>query len=261
MILKSIIFDIQLRYRIPFIISLLFLCFHNGYCQNRINIHIPTALEETDYVWRTIQDIHFFEKNNYVIQLPEGSLIDQLKFRAKTGNLSSSDYEELKLFVRDSIYKESDYQNGYNKIKTRLTLILAMIDEVTHSDFGWNFKEFDKYDIHLTLYGPGGSYNPDNGSILIFTTPQGEFKNYEDPANTIIHEIVHIGIEESIITEYNVPHPLKERLVDTFVFLYFAEDLPDYKIQDMGETRSDPYLRSKNNLKELDEIVSRILND
>ena len=46
--------------------------------------------------------------------------------------------------------------------------------------------------INLTLYGPGGSYNPQEGSIILMITKEGTFKQSLDPAETIVHEIVHI---------------------------------------------------------------------
>ena len=47
--------------------------------QNRININIPSAKTEAEYIWRTIQDITFFEEHNYHVTLPTGKLIEQLK--------------------------------------------------------------------------------------------------------------------------------------------------------------------------------------
>ena len=235
-----------------------------SYCQlnsqDRIVVNIPSAKTETEYLWRTIQDINFFEAHNYQVSLPKGSLIEELKQKAKSGNLSDYDYEKLEEFVLDSVYNKAGYQMGYEKIKNELPLINQMINQLGRSRFSWGFKEFEIYTVNLTLYGPGGSYNPEEGSILIFTTDKGQFKNYDNPSNTIIHEIVHIGIEESIVMNYNVPHALKERIVDSFVSLNFGQLLPNYRIQDMGDKRTDPYLKKARNLKELDKIVEQILN-
>lgn len=229
--------------------------------QNRVAIHIPTTDSESEYIWRTIQDIKFFEGKNYQVSLPEGSLISDLKVKSRLGNLTNEDYERLKVFVQDSVYNKADYQKGYEKIENELELINRMIDGISQSNFKWNFKEFNTYQVNLTLYGPGGSYNPDEGSVLIFTTTNGRFKNYDNPANTIIHEITHIGIEEAIVNKYEVSHALKERIVDTFVFLNFGEYLPDYRIQDMGDKRTDQYLKTKEDLKDLDNIVKRITKE
>lgn len=227
---------------------------------DRITVHIPTAKTEAEYIWSTIQDIQFFEEHNYQVSLPKGPLIEELKQKAKSQSLSDADYERLERFVRDSVYKEADYQKGYDKIKSEMALINKMVNQIDPSAFNWNFKEFETYTVNLTLYGPGGSFDPDEGSLLVFTTPQGGFKNYKRPCNTIVHEIVHIGIEASIIAQYNVPHALKERIVDTFVSLYFKQYLPEYSVQDMGDYRTDAYLKEVGDFQKLSEIVDRIVD-
>lgn len=229
--------------------------------QNRIVVNIPSAKTEAEYIWRTIQDTKFFEENNYQVSLPKGNLINQLKEGSKTDNLQNDDYEKLVKFIRDSIYNKDDYQEGYDKIKNELHLINKMIQQIDTSQLKWNFRAFETYQVNLTLYGPGGSYNPDEGSVLIYTTSSGQFKNYDNPANTIMHEVVHIGIEESIISNYNVPHSLKERIVDTFVALNFGQYLPQYKIQDMGDYRLDEFVKEVSDLNELDQIVQQILEE
>lgn len=250
-----------MKFKISILTLLILLTAYYGKSQNRVVANIPTADSESEYIWRTIQNIKFFEEENYHVSLPEDSLIKDLKVKSKLGKLTNEDYKRLKAVIQDSIYNKADYQKGYEKIENELELINRMIDEISQSNFNWNFKEFNTYQVNLTLYGPGGSYNPDEGSILIFTTTQGQFKNYDNPVNTIIHEITHIGIEEAIINKYNVPHTLKERIVDTFVFLNFNEYLPDYRIQDMGEKRTDQYLKTKEDLKDLNRFVETIMDE
>ena len=228
--------------------------------QSRILINIPTAEEESEYIWNTIQDINFFEENNYQISLPKGLIIKNLKAKSKQGILTETDYKKLKTFIKDSIYNKADYQKGYQKIEKELQLINKIINEISVLDFNWSFKQFDTYNVNLTLYGPVGSYNPEDGSILIYTTLEGGFKSYDNPVNTTIHEITHIGIEKAIITKFKVPHALKERIVDTFVFLNFNNYLPNYKIQDMGDKRIDQYLKTKIDIKTLDRFVELIVN-
>lgn len=237
------------------LIAVLLLC-EGVSAQKRISINIPTAESEADYVWRTIKDINFFEKNNYQVSFPKGSLIEDLKVKSRHNKLSNVDYENLKTFMHDKVYKKSDYMKGYKNIQSKQMLINKIISEFPK--YKWGFKEAEIYQINLTLYGPGGSYNPKNSSVLIYTTKNGEFKQYKNPANTIIHEIVHIGIQESIVNKYKVSHRLKERIVDLFVSLNFKKFLPDYKIQNMGEKRIDPFLKEKSDLYSLDKSVARI---
>ncbi len=220
-----------------------------------VNVEIPTVEQETEYVWRTIIAIPFFEQNGYDISLPEGELIESLKEKARTRSLSDQDYEQLGNFIRNEVYDRSDYQKGYEEVSSRIPLLNEFIMEIENSSLNWDFKLFESYTVTLTLYGPGGSYNPDNGTILLYTTTEGDFKQYDNPANTIIHEVVHIGIEASIVQRYQVPHGLKERIVDTFVYHNFKDRLPSYRIQNMGDPNIDPLISKKSDMENLGDIV------
>ncbi|PRX54793.1 hypothetical protein [Flagellimonas meridianipacifica] len=227
--------------------------------QSQVNIVIPTSDEEADYVWRNLQDIPFFDKNGYHLNLPKGKLIDELVEKSRNGNLHEEDYQRLKSLMGNSIYNREDYLLGYDKSVAVQSLVQEMLKQIDPSIYNWHFKKFEEYKVTLTLYGPGGSYDPDTGSIILFTTTQGKFKNYDNPANTIIHEIVHMGIEESLIQANDTPHTLKERIVDQFVSLYFGDILKDYRIQDMGDYRIDPYLKDKSDINQLDDWIKSIL--
>ncbi len=231
-----------------------------AWTQNHLSIQIPTAEQETAYIWRTLRDIAFFEQHNYQLSLPQGPLMESLKQKAKTNTLTDEDYAALQDFVSSRVYQKEDYQQGYEKIIAQKGLVNKMIRRLNKHKRNWNFKRFDRYQIVLTLYGSGGNYNPDDGSIIIFTNQDGNFKQYDNPANTLIHEIVHMGIEESIIQRYQVSHPLKERIVDQLVLLHFKTLLPKYRLQDMGEYRIDPYLKKKRDCKNLGKIVEGIVS-
>ncbi|MCG8330999.1 MAG: hypothetical protein MI974_25120 [Chitinophagales bacterium] len=225
--------------------------------EDRIQVTVPTVEEETEYVWRTIADINFFEEHNYEISLPQGDLIEELKQKAKLNQLTDEDYQQLEQYMRSTIYQKTDYEKGYRKIESNKALLNKMINEIGAVRKDWHYKEFKQYEVKLTLYGPGGSYDPETGSILIYTTKEGAFKQYDNPSNTIIHEIVHIGTEASIMNKYNIPHPLKERIIDNIVLINFKEDLPEYRLQTFGDSRIDAYLKNKRSIKRLDKIVER----
>ncbi len=227
--------------------------------QKYYDIQIPTAEQEADYIWRTIIDIAFFEEYNYQLSLPCGPLIEELKTKSRNKQLSDEDQERLRTFVASKVYQKEDYQAGYQKIAEQLDLLNKMTRRIKRHKRYWSFKVYDTYPIVLTLYGPGGSYDPDTGRILVFTTPDGRFKTSDNAAHVIIHEMVHIGIEQSIIQALEVPHAFKERIVDQLVVVYCRKWLPDYRVQNMGETRIDPYLATRRDAKQLKESVARIL--
>ena len=62
-----------------------------------------------------------------------------------------------------------------------------------------------------------------------------------------------------LVQQYNLSHGLKERIVDTLVFLIFGDALPKYKVQNMGDTEFDEYLNSPDGLARLGIIVEEYL--
>lgn len=223
--------------------------------QANLQIDIPTVEEETSYVWRTIIDTKFFEENGYQVSLPSGPLIEKLKEKAKRNQLSDQDEQDLKDFMKNTVYDQQDYKMGLNKILEQKNLLEKMVGQLKAIKTEWPMTTFDQYRVILTLYGPGGSYNPDNGSIILYTNKEGGFKNYKNPANTIIHEIVHISTEAPIMQKYQVYHSLKERIIDNLVLLLFAKNLPDYRMQPFGDERIDDYLTRKKDFKQLRRVI------
>lgn len=229
---------------------------------SRIEIVQPTVEQEATSVWRTINDIEFFEDQGYDIHLPKDSLIDSLILKSKGGTFGNEDYTAIFTLLETHAFDKSNYVQAIQKTENQLDLLNGFIARIdaTKNEWNWDFNMFDSYKIVFTLYGTGGSYDPDNGTITLLTTKDGNFMNYENPANTIIHEITHMGMEYSIVQRYDLPHELKERIVDIFVELMFKEELPEYKIQNMGDVKIDEFLKEEEDLVSLDSIVSQFTN-
>lgn len=244
-----------LRYLIVF---LLLLFANTALAKERVQVRIPTAAEETELVWRTIKDISFFERNKYQLALPDGPFMDTLLQKARAGHLEAADKAALGQYIETRVYKREDYLKGLAKVEAAKGKIGRLITKLGPQVYP-GFKTFDVYTVRLTLYGPGGTYDDKTGGVMLYTTTAGAFKGYDEPAPVILHEIVHIGIHQSIVRRCDVPHALKERIVDRFVWLLFGTDLPEYMIQDMGETRIDAYLQQLSDLRNLDAYVVEIL--
>ena len=229
---------------------------------SRIEIVEPNIEQEATSIWRTINDITFFENQGYTINLPKHSLIDSLITKSKNGTFGNEDFAAIYTFVETKVFNKKNYDLAIQKVTNQTKLINNLIYEIdsSKSEWDWKFNMFDKYQIIFTLYGTGGSYDPDVGTITLLTNKEGGFMNYKNPANTIIHEITHMGMEHSIIRKYNLAHGLKERIVDTFVYLMFKEKLPEYKIQDMGDNKIDKYLNKKEDINSLNATVSELVN-
>lgn len=223
----------------------------------QIEAVIPTVQQEASYIWRTIHDILFFEQLGYNVSLPKDTLIDALILKSKNGTFGNDDFSAIYNLLESKIYDENNYKQALEKVEEQQALVNKVIYQLDSLSccMDWTFKMPERYEVLFTLYGSGGSYSPETGTITLFTTSDGRFKNYKNPANTIVHEIVHIGMEDSIIQPYNIPHVTKEQMVDQFVYLMFAHLLPNYKIQQFDSVEIDHPIRNKADLKKLGALL------
>lgn len=182
--------------------------------------------------------------------------------KSKNGTFGNEDFASIYTLIETEIFDKEIYESAIQKVTNQTELIndLISVIDASKNEWDWKFNMFGKYRIIFTLYGTGGSYDPDDGTITLLTNKNGDFMNYKNPANTIIHEITHMGMEYSIVRKYNVSHGLKERIVDTFVYLLFKEKLPEYKIQNMGDKKIDRYLNKKEDIDYLNATVSEFVN-
>lgn len=245
--------------------SLLFFILFNGSSQqlnNHLTIKRPSIEQEASSIWRTINDIEFLERQGYKIHLPKNDSIQFFVNQSRNKTFSNADYRPIYNLVESNIYNPHTYNAALIKTKAsqeQLNTLIKELKEVTNS-WAWNFKLFDVYSIVFTLYGTGGSYDAELGSITLFTNSAGDFMNYKEPTNTIIHEIIHIGIEESIVQKYNLPHGLKERIVDRITYLLFSKQLTAYKLQHMGNPEIDNFIKNKKDLETLNVQIEQYLN-
>ncbi|MFT5619145.1 MAG: hypothetical protein ACI85I_002387 [Arenicella sp.] len=226
---------------------------------SRIEIVPITIDQEVASIWKTINDIAFFETQGYTINLPKDAEIDLLIVKSKKGEFGNDDFATIIQLLETKFFNQKDYKKAIEKVNEQQNLISSLVHQIfsEKENWDWEFNTFEKYKIIFTLYGTGGSYDSDQGTITLLTNREGDFMNYKNPANTIIHEITHMGMEYSIVQKYKLSHGNKERLVDTFVSLMFGEQLPAYKIQNMGDAKIDDYLTKKEDFIQLNSIVPK----
>ena len=211
-------------------------------------------------MWSTIRDIQFFIDQNYEISLPEGEVITELIEKSKQTSLTDEDYQRLYNFMEAHVYDPSEYHASLQIIRNSEPILYDFLEQIESMSWDWDIRFYKKYTIRMTLYGSGGSYRPNEGRIIIYTTKDGQFKKYQDPAYTLIHEIVHLCIEEVIIQHFNVPHGLKERIVDRMVVLCYGSNLPLYQVQNMGDSNLDTYFYKLEHLKTLPECIENYIS-
>lgn len=180
----------------------------------------------------TIKKIDWYKNNGYTVDLPKK--LEELE----TEELKNLTKEKVREFVLKE-YEEKEYLEKINKIKTKWSNISAGLLKKL-KELG--FKPEPSYNIILTKYGVGGSYNLPNEIIINFKNRGEKF------IQTVIHEIIHLLIEPRI-QKYKISHWEKERIVD----------LISLKInQELGYTQRLP---KSVNVKRIDETFEKFFPD
>ena len=153
---------------------------------NNIELKFEFSIEsEIKRVENTLAKINWYKKNGYKPYLPND--------RANIKSAVIKEYDGA-LFNKVSIAITRDWNNFSGDLATKLASI--------------NLKYEPIYKVKLTKYGVSGSYNLPNKIVLNVRE-----KGTKDLIRTIIHEIIHLAIEDLII-KFKVSHWQKERLVD-----------------------------------------------
>lgn len=216
-----------------------------------ISIRIATPEKEFNNISYTLRNRTFFRENGYDVALPDHEKFQQLG--ELTTNGPTFDPIELHdLFVK-KVYDKGNYEKGLAKAAHMTDVFDDAIPIFNDLKRRWGFTVFDHYDVILTLYGPGGYYNPQSGEIFLMTNPSGHFKR-SDPAHTLIHEMVHIGIHDNIVKAFQLTHWEKERIVDLICSYMFDDIIKDYKLQPNGEKNLDAFI-TKNSIMNLPATI------
>lgn len=124
----------------------------------------------------------------------------------------SSEVEEIINAVSEE-FSDEKYNDLSNYVKEEWENVSKDLEKLKEIP---GFKLLDRYTLVLTKYGSGGSYNSSNGEVIVNI----ESRPKEKIVGTLVHEIIHIGIQH-LIDKYNVKHWYKERLVDLLVDKFF----------------------------------------
>ena len=192
----------------------------NKQSTNRIIVRAQTADEEFEYLMKVLSKMDFYNQHGYKIPIPNHPF-----FLNISNNLD--------------LLKSLDTEKAIKKMEKWKK---------------WKFKLFTTYQVKLTAYGPGGSYDFKHGNIIMKTNENGEFGRV--PYHTIVHEIIHIGIEESVVKKFELTHVEKEGLVDSICVNYFNDLLIDYSVQNLEEKKVFNLI-DKDNIWELPEIIKK----
>jgi hypothetical protein len=199
-------------------------------------VRAQTADEAFDWLWRQLDDMPFFRQHHYDVALPSHPLFQGLANEGLTGKDKAA---ARRVFLAE-VYDARAFATGHAVIEKLLVDLDPELETFRRWSSRWGFASAPRYEVILTLYGPGGSYDPDAATITVVTTPDGRFK--KEPLHTLVHEMVHIGIEGPIVRRFALTHPEKERLVDRICLVAFGDRLSGYRLQPMGPPALDRFI-------------------
>lgn len=182
----------------------------------QIKLKVEYSLEqEINRVLWTLKKVPWYREHGYLtkLSLPEGVSLNNLP----------TDNE-----IRDILKKEYN-ENIYNKTAVTITQKWEQIHTMgeLHNLYKSNLQLCDEYIIKLTRYGTGGSYNTPN----IITI---NFAKMGSRIDTIIHEIIHLSIEENV-KKYELQQWDKEKIV----CLLFAKIIPSITVNQNINDKND----------------------
>jgi hypothetical protein len=226
---------------------------------NYYSVSIPTAVEEAEQFVYVLSQYKWFQDMGYThVTLPSHPVINPLKEKVLNGgSLTSAEITNAKSAFINDLYNAADYQKAFAEIRSAAVTADKQIDSLRRYETAWDFFIPERYTIQLTVYGPGGSYNPSTGLISILVPKNGRFDR--KPLWTILHESVHIGIEKRIIEKYKLQQWVKERIVDQFVKKHFSSVVPDYQMQNINLPAVDKMFQNSDVLDKLPQRVEEML--
>lgn len=232
-----------------------FICYNYG-AMPALVFRVPSADDEFDYLWYLLKKLSVSRRKGYDPLLPAHPAFDQIAQDPST--IAATNKDRLKRIFTEEIFKKEDYALALKPFEGKRDLIERCFPIFTKFQKEWEFKIYPKYEVVLTKYGTGAIYDPEDG--IIVARGNSEDTSGDNLAESVIHEMVHLGIEENIVRRFNLTHWEKEELVDQICAVGLKEIIPDYILQDCGDGVGDLQLDSKS-LLDLPVVIKRYIQN
>lgn len=223
----------------------------NNEPKRRIIVRAQTADEEFDHLMRVLGRIDFYNEHGYKFISPDHPFFQNIVSNPKL--LESTNIEEAKNIFKKEVYDLGFFKNGLRAVKESVGLMEKAVDRMEEWQ-SWGFKLFSEYEVRLTAYGTGGSYLFESGDVVMIAKKSGKYGM--PPLHIVVHEILHLGIEESIIKRFNLTHAEREGLVDAICAKCFDDLLVDYLVRDRWD-KEIFRLVSKENIMSLPQVIAK----
>lgn len=216
-------------------------------------IHNITPQDTFNNLLQILEQMPWYKSNGYHITLPSHPIFKDLEEhpeKIKTLDQATRD-KYFEIFISE-IYKPLDITSITESLNKNTKLLLTTLDKLKVLNKNWGFKIFPKYKIVPEMYSPGGRYHSWSGQITldIKNSVYGVYRN-------IIHEMVHLGIEEIIVQKYKLTHWEKEGLVDLICSTYLKDLLPNYLLQSSGDKKIKDFITYENICNNLPDAIKK----
>ena len=192
-------------------------------------------------------------KYGYEMFIPNDDRMREMFEQPKLTEQQIQHYHDI--FVNE-IYKLSDLTHKDADINSAIQMFQNMIEtKIKPLLPAWNAKMPKTLTIECE-YGRGAGYKSGNNATIMFRMSNDNRKDYGIYL-LLMHEFVHILIEEQIIGKYNVPQDLKERIVDII-----GQELFKKPVQPMFENSfANAYITPAVIRTDLDSAVKKMMTD
>ena len=242
------------------------------------NVSIPMFLVRQtprtafEHIRRELTKLPEWRQKGYAFNYgpPSNSLIEELKI----SDMTAVDWGKVQSAVECEIYPSFDFKPAAQAVESALPEVEKALSVFKTYQEQWGFKLFPQYEIELVVgtIGGGGSWQTiddtvggiPNGTITFWQNPNPSLRG-RTPAERIVHEMVHMGIEELLaLICFEAGKPIlhqktKERLVDLIIEKSFKINLfPNYRTQLNQDNRIDPYI-SETTLMDLPGAIKQFI--
>ena len=171
----------------------------------RLRVVIPTVDAEWSYV-RHLVDRRARHRNlGYRVALP---------YTFETFQNTTLPLRAPKRFTRT--FRRATYRAAFDTVQQAITHGDQPFTRFSRTIARNHLRLLPQYTVQLTLYGMGGSYKTAKGVVILKVPSNGAF--HRPPLHSIIHEMVHIAIDGTLIDAKSTPHGIKEAVVDAICF-------------------------------------------
>lgn len=191
----------------------------------KITVRPMIAEESWEYILERHTDFHKHLKNfgyTYKTWVPKPNN-EHIKAMFEKENLTDQEIAQYREFFINNIYNVEDLKKYDEYLNSFVAPMLERgINKILVPLLPSWGCELPKELTILCTYGSGASYSEIKGGKATITFRMSRYPdNKQVMLETMLHEFIHIMIEQPIIRKYNVPQDLKERIVDIIGFELF----------------------------------------